>query len=89
MRTAVLALAFEGLGAEVATSAAFVDNVASERVSRVLGYREDGTDRQAPRGVVQEMRRFRLDRADWLALTRQPVAIEGLAECLTLLGLAS
>lgn len=89
MRTAVLALAFEGLGAEVATTAAFVDNVASERVSRALGYRVDGTDRQAPRGVARELRRFRLDRVDWLASTRQPVALEGLAECLPLLGLAS
>jgi RimJ/RimL family protein N-acetyltransferase len=88
MRTAILALAFEGLGAEVATTAAFVDNVASERVSRALGYRENGTERQAPRGVARELRRFRLERTDWLASARQPVTLEGLAECLPLLGLA-
>jgi RimJ/RimL family protein N-acetyltransferase len=38
MRAAVLDLAFEGLGAEYATSEAFEDNAASYAVSRKLGY---------------------------------------------------
>jgi RimJ/RimL family protein N-acetyltransferase len=86
MREAVLHLAFEGLGAEVATSQAFADNVASERVSRAVGYREDGSDRRAPRGVARELRRFRLDRADWTARPRAPLAVEGLEACRPLLG---
>jgi RimJ/RimL family protein N-acetyltransferase len=86
MRAAVLHLAFAGLGAEVATSAAFDDNPASERVSRKLGYEPNGVDRKAPRGVPVELRQFRLTRAVWAARPRAEVAIEGLAPCLPLLG---
>ena len=42
MRAAVLALAFDGLGAEVATSGAIEGNVASRRVSEKLGYEPNG-----------------------------------------------
>ena len=48
MRAAVLQLAFEGLDAVVARSGAFLDNEASARVSRALGYRENGSHREAP-----------------------------------------
>ena len=44
MRAAVLHLAFEGLQAQWAVSAAFEDNAASLGVSRKLGYRDDGTE---------------------------------------------
>jgi RimJ/RimL family protein N-acetyltransferase len=86
MREAVLHLAFAGLGAEVATSSAFADNPASERVSRRLGYQPDGVERKAPRGVAFEVRRFLLTKAAFFA--RQPVnvEIEGLEPCLPLLG---
>jgi hypothetical protein len=57
--------------------------------SRSLGYHENGLDREAPRGVARELRRFRLERSDWLASTRPPVTLEGLAECLPLLGFTS
>ena len=51
MRAAVLHLAFEGLGAEHALSAAYEeDNPASLGVSRKLGYRDDGIERDAVRG---------------------------------------
>src|SRR3954452_25599868 len=43
MRAAILHLAFAGLGAREATSEAFVDNTASNAVSRALGYEENGT----------------------------------------------
>jgi RimJ/RimL family protein N-acetyltransferase len=43
MRAAVLAFAFDHLGAVQARSAAFADNTASLRVSARLGYRRDGT----------------------------------------------
>ena len=48
MRAAILHLAFEGFGAAEATSEAFFDNVASNRVSEVLGYQPDGTDWATP-----------------------------------------
>lgn len=88
MRAAVLHLAFAGLGAEVAISSAFADNAASERVSRALGYREDGTERKAPRGEPREVHRFRIDRGDWERTRRIEVEMEDPQPCLMLLGLA-
>jgi RimJ/RimL family protein N-acetyltransferase len=65
MRAAVLAFAFDGLGAEVAESAAFPDNAASNRVSRKLGYEENGRGRLAPEGVARETQRFRMTVDSW------------------------
>ncbi|MEV5709971.1 GNAT family N-acetyltransferase [Actinoallomurus sp. NPDC052274] len=87
MRAAVLDLAFEGLGAEYARSAAFADNGASFAVSRKFGYQEDGIDRYVVRGRPVVARRLRLDRAGWQARRTMPVTIEGLAACLPLFGL--
>ncbi len=67
MRAAVLHLAFEGLGAEIARSGAFLDNPASTGVSRALGYRENGAYRQAPRGEPKVAVHFELSREEWLA----------------------
>ena len=66
MRAAVLKFAFESLGAELARSAAFVDNPASAAVSRAIGYRENGRSREAPRGVPKERLNFELTRDEWL-----------------------
>lgn len=88
MRSGVLDLAFTGLGAAVAHSAAFVDNIASRRVSQALGYRENGRERAAPRGEARELTRFELTRADWES--RRPewrATITGLEPCLPLFGL--
>src|SRR5690242_90960 len=60
MRKAVLALAFDGLGAEYALSGAFTHNLASLGVSRKLGYADDGMERHAIRGRVAEERRLRI-----------------------------
>ncbi|MET8147657.1 GNAT family protein [Actinoplanes sp. NPDC049668] len=87
MRAAVLDLAFTGLGAEWATSEAFADNVASYRVSRRLGYTDDGTARHLVRGEPVVGRRLRLDRAGWAAARTVDVRIEGLEPCLPLFGL--
>lgn len=87
VRAAALALAFDGLGAEVAVSSAFLDNHPSNAVSRALGYRPDGHMRLAPRGVARELQRWRLTRADWLARTRPAIVIEGLEACLDMFGL--
>jgi RimJ/RimL family protein N-acetyltransferase len=87
MRAAVLALAFEGLGAEFAISSAFAGNPASIAVSRKLGYAENGTDRYLIRGEPATSRRFRLDRTTWLANRSIEVSITGLEPCLPLFGL--
>jgi len=87
MRAAVLHLAFAGLGAEYAVSTAHDDNGASLRVSRRLGYAEDGFERHVVRGAPQVTRRLRLDRAAWAAHRRIPVEVHGLEPCLPLFGL--
>jgi RimJ/RimL family protein N-acetyltransferase len=64
MRAAVLALAFDGLGARWAVSEAFADNAASLGVSRKLGYRDDGIEWHLVRGRPALTRRLRLAHAD-------------------------
>ena len=86
MRAAVLHLAFAGLGAHYATSAAFLDNPASLGVSRKLGYQPDGIERQQIRNAVGIQQRLRLSRADWKAHRQIPVEVEGLPPCLPLFG---
>lgn len=87
MRAAVLHLAFVGLGAESATSGAFLDNPASLAVSHKLGYRPDGVAVQASRGRRAVQQRLRLARGDWEAHRFVPVEIHGLEPCLPLFGL--
>ncbi|WP_431681988.1 GNAT family N-acetyltransferase [Kitasatospora sp. KL5] len=87
MRSAVLHLAFAGLGAEEAASAAFTDNAASLGVSTRLGYRPDGVQRDNVRGRAAVSQRFRLTRADWERTDRPPVGITGLGPCLPDFGL--
>jgi len=86
MRAAVLQLAFEGLGAEIARSAAFVDNPSSLGVSRSIGYRENGHNREAPRGTPNTLLNFELTRDEWLARRADlPRAeISGLNGCLAM-----
>jgi RimJ/RimL family protein N-acetyltransferase len=88
MRAAILDLAFTGLGAHYATSAAFSDNPASQGVSRKLGYGPDGITRTLSRGRPATLLRLRLDRDTWAARRTVPVSIEGLEPCLPLFGLA-
>ena len=87
MRAAVLDLAFDGLGAQYATSEAFEDNLASYGVSRKLGYIDDGVERHVIRGAPVVGRRLRLDRAAWAAARRTPVKVSGLEPCLPMFGL--
>jgi RimJ/RimL family protein N-acetyltransferase len=89
MRAAVLHLAFQGLGAQYAVSAAFEDNAASLAVSRKLGYRDDGVERHLVRGRPAVTRRLRLTRSDWQATRAVPVDIGGLEPCLPQFGLAA
>ena len=89
MRAAVLALAFEGLGAQYATTESHDDNPASAGVSRKLGYADDGILRYAVRGRPVRAQRFRMDRAAWQAHRTVPVEIRGLEPCLPHFGLAA
>jgi RimJ/RimL family protein N-acetyltransferase len=86
MRAAVLHLAFTGLGARAARSAAFEDNAASLAVSRKQGYRPDGEEWVESRGAARRTLRLRLDAAGWRPAV--PVALAGVEPCLPLLGAA-
>jgi RimJ/RimL family protein N-acetyltransferase len=88
MRAAVLHLAFAGLRAERAESAAFTDNPASSAVSRSLGYAEDGTQVKVVQDRARVSVRYLMTRAAWEASPRVAVAIDGLEPCLPLLGAA-
>ena len=85
MRSAVLHLAFAGLGARYAVTDAFEDNHASLAVTRKLGYREDGMAVHDRQGKPVVTRHFRLTREDW---TESPgFEIHNLDACLPLFGL--
>ncbi len=85
MRAAVLALAFDGLGAEVAESGFFPGNSASARVSEKLGYSPNGEDVWAVSGTRSVEQRLRVERDAWRR-DLVPVTIEGLEPCLKLFG---
>lgn len=87
MRAAILAFAFEGLGAEVAETEAFHDNAASNAVSRGVGYEPNGIGRLAPEGVAKDTVRYRMTWERWAARPHQPIAIEGLDRCRDLFGI--
>jgi RimJ/RimL family protein N-acetyltransferase len=86
MRAAVLAFAFDRLGAVAAESDAFLDNAASSGVSRSLGYEDNGRGTLAPEGVARETQRFRMTADGWRSRPRPPVTIEGLDACRELFG---
>ncbi len=85
MRAAVLAFAFDHLGAARARSAAFADNTASHRVSARLGYRPDGSAWVARRGRPTQEVRLVLTREDFVR-PDWTLQVEGLDACLPLLG---
>ena len=89
MRQAVLTLAFDHLGAEIAESEAFVDNPASNRVSLAVGYEPNGFGRLAPRGEPRETQRFRLTLDGWRSRPRPVVLVEGLDACRELFGVSA
>ncbi|MER6105228.1 GNAT family protein [Streptomyces sp. NPDC001832] len=81
MRAAALHLAFAGLGARTAVSAAMTDNPRSLGVSRRLGYLPDGLEVAAVRGAPVTLQRLRLDRARWEEYRAVEVTVEGLERC--------
>ena len=86
MRGAVLGFAFDGLGARIAETSAFLDNMASNGVSRALGYAENGFGSLAPDGVARTTQNFRMTDELWRARPRPPLAIEGLDACRDMFG---
>jgi RimJ/RimL family protein N-acetyltransferase len=86
MRAAVLGFAFDHLGAVQARTSAYADNERSLRVSRSLGYVDDGTMRNSRRGEPAVQLRM-LVTADRFAQFRPhwKLAVEGLDACLPLL----
>jgi RimJ/RimL family protein N-acetyltransferase len=87
MRHAVLHLAFAGLAAREATSHAFLDNSASNRISVRLGYRPNGTTWATRRGQPALMQRWRLTRDGWDRIRRDDIQLSGVEECRPVLGL--
>ncbi|TBO57716.1 N-acetyltransferase [Streptomyces kasugaensis] len=87
MRSAMLHLAFAGLGAHEATTSSFTDNAAPLRVSDKLGYRPDGIARDVLHGSAVVSQRLRLTRDRWELTDRPEVTLSGLAPCLREFGL--
>ncbi|HEX7189523.1 MAG TPA: GNAT family protein [Actinomycetes bacterium] len=88
MRRAVLALAFEHLGALAAITSAWHDNHASLGVSRSLGYRPNGQSLLARDDGVDTLVHLRMTRADWQSAGHAAkVTVEGVEPCRPLFGL--
>ena len=87
MRAAVLALAFDHLGAAVATSGAWESNAASLGVSRSLGYVDNGWFLHDHSGRVGRQRRVVLERSAWDPAP-WPMTVEGLAGCRSWFGVS-
>jgi RimJ/RimL family protein N-acetyltransferase len=87
MRAAVLHLAFAGLAAREATSEAFVDNHASNRVSQALGYQPNGTSWATRRGDAAMLNGWKLTRDDWNKIQRTDIQLVGVDECRPVLDL--
>ena len=88
MRSAVVAFAFEHLRAERITSDAFLDNLASQRVSQATGYEANGTNTVVRRGVAAEQLRSVLTKQSWETKEeRAHITVEGLEPCSDLFGL--
>ncbi len=87
MRTGVLALAFDHLGAVAAVSSAEVGNAPSLAVSRRLGYADNGLSRSDSTEGVIELQHLRLLAETWRT-AGHAVEIEGVEACLPWFGLA-
>lgn len=73
MRQVICVLCFDHLDFEEVTSAAFIDNPASQAVSRKVGYRPNGVERRARKGEPAAMQSLLLRPED---LVRPPHAVE-------------
>lgn len=81
MRAAILALAFDHLGADAAVTSAEPDNLASLGVSRRLGYVDNGVGCVHGAHGAVDLQLLRLGRDGWRATGRSAV-VEGVEPCL-------
>lgn len=89
MRTAVLGLAFDHLGAHAAVTSARQDNGPSLGVSRRLGYRDNGVSLNASGSGLTVLAHLRLTAADWQASGHaSDVRVSGLEGCMPWFGLS-
>ena len=89
MRSAVLHLAFAGLGADVAHTSAFADNPQSLGVTRSLGYEPNGWRVDDREGRASKHELWVMTRDRWLEHRRDDITIDGLTDDVrSLLGLA-
>lgn len=79
MRSAILHLAFDGLGVERAITAAYADNPASNAVTAKLGYRPNGIDIHNRGGRRVELNRYVMDPDDFAAVRRDDIELIGAA----------
>jgi len=86
MRTGVLALAFEHLGAEVAVSSARTDNAPSLAVSYRMGYVDNGLSRTVTPTGPFELQHVRLTREAWRSGGRS-AEVTGVEPCLPWFGI--
>lgn len=86
MRAAILHLAFAGLGAERAHTAAYHDNNQSLGVTRALGYEPNGEVVEPRRDGAALQYQFVLTRERWELRRRDDITIIGLEPCLELFG---
>jgi RimJ/RimL family protein N-acetyltransferase len=87
MRSAILNLAFAGLGALEAASDCFLDNHASNLVSERLGYERNGFTWATRRGERAELQCWLLRRDAWERTRRDDIEMSGVDECRAALGL--
>ena len=89
IRRAVLALAFDHLGARAAITSAWHDNHASLGVSRSLGYQPNGGSLLARGDGVDTLVHLRMTVDDWRSAGGAPdVTVTGVPEALPLFGLS-
>ena len=82
MRTAVLSLAFDHLGAQFAVTSARENNVSSLAVSRRLGYVDNGVSRTLSPSGPATLHHLRLNRDQWRGTgASSTVGVTGLENC--------
>ena len=89
MRGAILAFAFESLGALEALSCAFYDNAASLATAASLGYEPNGETLELRRGVPDRLVNLRLTKDRWNGRAHPDVRVEGLDACAEFFGVRS
>lgn len=87
MRTAVLALAFDHLGARASVTSARRDNAASLGVSRHVGYRDNGVSLNRSGSGVVQLVYMRMTAEEWRGSESGGlVTVSGLDACLPWFG---